>query len=183
MKKINRTILLAVCGLMAATACQKGDGDADYGNALIYIPQATQSALIDNFYNVPSGDAENTYNFKLDDGKINVLMGVVRSGKLSGSAFSVKVNVLEDKTASAAAELGAEQLPSSLYTLPKSVSVEAGKNAASFSLSLDKAGLGVYSGKKLVLVVGISDPTAYELAKVATEVTVVVDVDALLALV
>lgn len=61
-----RNIILSVIAAMSAmlaVSCQKGDGEADYGNSLIYIPQATVSAGIDNYYNVPSGGAENTLNF------------------------------------------------------------------------------------------------------------------------
>lgn len=53
-----RNIILSVIAAMSAmlaVSCQKGDGEADYGNSLIYIPQATVSAGIDNYYNVPSG--------------------------------------------------------------------------------------------------------------------------------
>ena len=46
-----RNIILSVIAAMSAmlaVSCQKGDGEADYGNSLIYIPQATVSAGIDS---------------------------------------------------------------------------------------------------------------------------------------
>lgn len=54
-----RNIILSVIAAMSAmlaVSCQKGDGEADYGNSLIYIPQATVSAGIDNYYNVPQAE-------------------------------------------------------------------------------------------------------------------------------
>lgn len=183
MKHIFRTLLLAVCLLGGMTACQKGDGNADYGNAFVYIPQATVSGLIDSDYRVPSGGAENTCNFTVKDNNVNVMLGIVRSGKLAGKAFKVNVNVNEAKTSAAATRLGAEAMPSSLYSLPSTASIDDGDNSGSFYLSLDKTGLQSFEGKTLVLNVSISNPTEYELSKNATDVNVVVNVDALLALV
>lgn len=70
-----RNIILSVIAAMSAmlaVSCQKGDGEADYGNSLIYIPQATVSAGIDNYYNVPSGGAENTLNFGTTETDVDI---------------------------------------------------------------------------------------------------------------
>ena len=95
-----RNIILSVIAAMSAmlaVSCQKGDGEADYGNSLIYIPQATVSAGIDNYYNVPSGGAENTLNFGTTETDVDIYLGVMLSGKKAGSGFSV--NIVEDSEA------------------------------------------------------------------------------------
>ena len=124
-----RNIILSVIAAMSAmlaVSCQKGDGEADYGNSLIYIPQATVSAGIDNYYNVPSGGAENTLNFGTTETDVDIYLGVMLSGKKAGSGFSV--NIVEDSEASisAAAALGATVLPSSAYELQGTDSRECG---------------------------------------------------------
>ena len=121
-----RNIILSVIAAMSAmlaVSCQKGDGEVDYGNSLIYIPQATVSAGIDNYYNVPSGGAENTLNFGTTETDVDIYLGVMLSGKKAGSGFSV--NIVEDSEASisAAAALGATVLPSSAYELPSVLNV------------------------------------------------------------
>lgn len=136
-----RNIILSVIAAMSAmlaVSCQKGDGEADYGNSLIYIPQATVSAGIDNYYNVPSGGAENTLNFGTTETDVDIYLGVMLSGKKAGSGFSV--NIVEDSEASisAAAALGATVLPSSAYELPSVVNVASGRNSGTFSLVLRK---------------------------------------------
>ena len=54
-----RNIILSVIAAMSAmlaVSCQKGDGEADYGNSLIYIPQATviPASTMTNFLFTPS---------------------------------------------------------------------------------------------------------------------------------
>ena len=75
--------------------------------------------------------------------------------------------------------MSAEVMSSDLYTLPSNVKVEAGTNQTRFNLSLNKAALKEQAGKKLVLCVGLASPTKYELNEKASEVTVLVNVDAL----
>ena len=66
-----------------------------------------------------------------------------------------------------------------LYTLPEQVSVAAGTNSKTFHLSLNKAALKEKAGKKLVLCVGLANCAAYEISEKASEVTVLVTVNAL----
>lgn len=184
MKKIF-SVLASLATLVFFVSCQKGDGDAEYGNALVYIPQAFTNGTIDNIYPVPSGDAENTYNFKVDGESVNVYLGVYRSGKLDGSA--VKVTVAADASASSAqaAALGAKVMPGSLYSLPATAQVEAGENACTFFLTIPKSELTkpANAGQVYVLCVRISDPSAYKLNEDGSVVVVKLDVDALKALV
>lgn len=170
---------MSVICLFALASCAKGDGDKDYGVEKVYIPQAMSDGGISNVYNVPSGGGEYTYNFSIEEETVEVYLGVLRSGKQSGEAFTVDVVVNSTTTASKATELGAEAMPSSLYTLPANVKVDAGTNSTLFTLSLNKTALKAQAGKKLVLCVGLANPTAYELSEKGAEVTILVDVDAL----
>lgn len=169
---------VAVLSAFMAFSCQKGDGEADYGNQYIYIPQATVSGGIDNFYNVPSGGTENTLNFGMSETDAEVYLGVMLSGKKAGSGFSVGVVVDTDASTSAAEALGSTVLPASAYDLPSVVNVESGKNSATFKMLVHKtfieANGGVYA-----IALALSEPSAYELSSKATSVVVVIDVESL----
>ena len=178
MRKIIFSLMSVIC-LFALASCAKGDGDKDYGVEKVYIPQAMADGGITNVYNVPSGEGEYTYNYEITSETVEVFLGVLRSGKQSGSAFTVDVVVNDESSAAMAAKYGAEVMDPSIYTLPENVSVEAGKNSNTFHLSLNKAALKEQAGKKLVLCVGLANCTAYEISEKAAEVTVLVNVNAL----
>ena len=171
---------VAILSTFLAFSCQKGDGEADYGNQYIYIPQATVSGGIDNLYNVPSGGAENTLNFRMSetDADAEVCLGVMLSGKKAGSGFSVGVVVDTDASASAAEALGAAVLPASAYDLPSVVNVESGRNSATFKMLVHKTFIEANSGV-YALALTLSGPSAYELSSKATSVVVVIDVESL----
>lgn len=170
---------MSVIALFVLASCAKGDGDKDYGIEKVYIPQSMSDGGITNIYNVPSGGGEYTYNFSIKDDKVEVFLGVLRSGKQAGEEFTVDVVVNEGSTSEQAAKNNAEAMPSSLYELPSQVKVEAGTNSKTFNLSLDKEALKGYAGKKLVLCIALANPSRYELSEKACEVTVLVNVDAL----
>lgn len=178
MRKIIFSLMSVIC-LFALSSCAKGDGDKDYGVEKVYIPQAMADGGITNVYNVPSGEGEYTYNFAIKEETVEVFLGVLRSGKQAGQAFSVDVVVNDETSAAQAAKLGAEVMNAGMYTLPEKVSVAAGTNSKTFNLSLNKAVLKEQAGKKLVLCVGLANCTAYEISEKAAEVTVLVNVDAL----
>lgn len=178
MRKILFAIM-SVFALFAISSCAQGDGDKIYGVEKVYIPQSMADGGITNVYNVPSGDGEYTYNFSIQEETVEVFLGVMRSGKQAGEAFTVNVVVNDETTAAQAAALEAEVMGAGIYTLPESVTVAAGTNSKTFHLSLNKAALKEKAGKKLVLCVGLASPTKYELNEKASEVTVLVNVDAL----
>ena len=172
-------MIMSVISLFALASCAKGDGDKAYGIEKVYIPQSMADGGITNIYNVPSGEGIYTYNYSIEEETVEVFLGVLRSGKQAGEAFSVSVVVNEETTAAQAEKNGAEVMPEGMYTLPEQVNVAAGTNSKSFHLSLNKAALAEYAGKKLVLCVALVNPTRYELSEKASEVTVLVDIDAL----
>lgn len=176
----HRIILSLLLALSIFSACKEGDGDKEYGFPYIYMPQSTVSGGLDNYYAVPSGGDEYTYNFKVENGKINVILGVLRSGKLANAAYSVNINATEPSSSILSA-VGGIAMPSGLYTLPQKVDVSADKAGEAFYLSVDANALAsaTYSGKKLVLTVSISNPSMFELAETGTSVVVVLDVNSI----
>ena len=178
MRKIIFSVISVIC-LFALASCAKGDGDKDYGVEKVYIPQSMTDGGITNVYKVPSGEGEYTYNYAVEAETVEVFLGVMRSGKQSGNAFTVDVVVNDETSAAMAAKYGAEVMGADLYTLPESVSVDAGSNSKTFHLSLNKAALKEKAGKKLVLCVGLANCTGYEINEKAAEVTVLVNVSAL----
>ena len=178
MRKIIFSLMSVIC-LFALASCAKGDGDKDYGVEKVYIPQSMTDGGITNVYKVPSGEGEYTYNYAVEAETVEVFLGVMRSGKQSGEAFTVDIVVNDEASAAMAAKYGAEVMDASIYTLPEKVSVAAGSNSKTFHLSLNKAALKAQAGKKLVLCVGLANCTAYEINPKAAEVTVLVNVDAL----
>lgn len=178
--KIKTVLLLLVLSML--TSCQKGDGDEDYGFAYVYMPQAMIAGGLDNKYNVPSGSGESSYNFKVHDGKLNVILGVLRSGKLSDKAYSVDIKAFETSSEILSAVDGIA-MPASIYSLPPTITVPADKSGESFFLSVDEAALKseAYNGKKLVLTIEISNPSNFELSDTGTSVVVIIDVDSVRA--
>lgn len=173
-----RILLISLLILTISYSCQEGDGDQDYGLAYIYMPQAMVSGGLDNYFNVPSGGSEYTYNFKVQDGKLNVILGVLRSGKLPNKAYSVTVTA-SVPSSNILSAIGGVAMPSSIYSLPQEVNVPSDQSGGTFYLSIDADALNsnVYNGKKLVLIVAVSNPSNFELAEEGTSVAVVIDVD------
>jgi len=192
---INRKILLLfpLVFILLASSCKEGDGNADYGFGLVYIPQATFSGGLNNQYPIPGGSGEiSSLNYIVEPQSgtpvtFKIILGVLRAGKIADAGgFNVDVNVSaaetekaitgEDKIENAVA------MPSSMYEMPNKVAVEAGKNTATFYLSVNANQLlnGTYDGKKLVLAVSINNPTnGYECNLEYSTVLVVIDVDAM----
>jgi hypothetical protein len=168
----------------------ENDSDADYGFALIYMPQAAITG-IDNSYPIPRGpiDQHSTYSCYYDNGKLNIALGVIRSGKIANAkGFSVNIGVSQEETEAAVIRLNnsgtdAIALPN-VYTLPGSISVEAGTNFGSVYLSIDMNALakineiaGNDEWKRLVLAVKVSNPSEYELSGTNTSVVIIIDLN------
>lgn len=181
----NKLILLIAALCTCAFAACEGDGDADYGFGVVYMPQAVSTGGLNNSYAVPSGGGSSTYNFRVEEGKVRIILGVARSGKLSDrKGYAVEVYTAAEHTAEAVAAFGGEAMPDGLYTLPSTVVVPDGKTAETFYLDIPVQSLtdGAYAGKTLVLSVGVRNPSAYELSETADRTAVLVHVDALKAL-
>lgn len=177
------TVLFFAIGFVA---CNDGEGDADYGFGYIYMPQATISGGLNNNYYVPSGSGEYTYNFKVDltANKVKVILGVLRSGDIGNSAYTVDVISRIDTTnqiITSGAISNALILPTSLYSLPNSVSVSGSESGTSFYLEIpiDALKMDQYTDKNLVLTVGLANPTAFQLSPKNTSTVVIINVNSL----
>lgn len=193
-KILTKIIASATLAALALTfcACETNDATKDYGFPVIYMPQATVTGL-DNSYPVPGGpmDQYTSYNCNVKDGKLNVVVGVIRAGYFANAkGFSVNLGVNESETSRKLAEYSekgtlAMALPEGCYTVPSKITVPDGESGATCYVSIDLAALATHKGeirtedgcKLLVLGLGISNPTAYELAKENTSIVMVIDPD------
>jgi len=178
--KISLLLSMALLSVMILS-CEKDDSDADFGFAKIFMPQATLANLN---YNVPSGRDSATFNYKVDAQKVNVLLGVSRSGKLDLGAYSVNVvanpdTVTQMITNGILPAATTVVMPAAMYTLPQTVSVSDGQSQATFVLSVDRAQLKTYVGKKVVLGVVLKNPSQYTLNQAINKVVVIIDVNQL----
>src|SRR6476469_4806631 len=128
-------ILLVLLVAVVFVACEKDVSEEKVGIENVSIPQAFSAGTSDNNYAVPGninfGDA---INFKDDEtaNKVNVFLGVSKSGKESTKSFTVDV-VSKPDTINQLITKGAPflLLPANAYTLPTKVSLAAGQTTAS----------------------------------------------------
>lgn len=174
-------LLGGICLLFAG--CKKEDNGLVFGNEYVYMPQALQSGGINLEYQVPGSLDSAGRNYRVDSvaNRLNVILGVSRSGMQDPAGYSVQVSGDADTVAQAIASgaLAAVLLPEKAYTLPDAVTVPAGSTAATFSVSVDMDALKAFAGKKVALAVKISSPSRYQLNDSYSETIVVIDVDAL----
>ncbi len=173
------TVVL-IAGVFAS--CQKGDGNVQYGYTYVYMPQATATGGLNRNYLVPSGAGISTYNFQIDslNHKLNVILGVLRSGKQSAGGYSVDVIADKDTTNQLIAAntiANGVLLPDNTYTLPSKVIVPAGQNYANFFLSVNAADLNAaaVTGKNLVLTIRIANPSNYMLNTKYSKTVVIIN--------
>lgn len=177
--------------LSGLISCEKQDSAAPFGLTKIYIPQSTASGGINLNYLVPSGLDSATINYSIDlkNNKVNVFLGVNRSGKLAGDPFTVSIGTRSD-TINQLITNGMIQvnpnpdkpvvlLPATAYSLPPSITVPSGQHMATFNLAIDETMLKSYAGQKVALCVIIANPSKYSLNTVNDKVIVIINVDAL----
>nr|WP_294897951.1 DUF1735 domain-containing protein [uncultured Pedobacter sp.] len=179
--RLNILFLLLV--IATFTACEKSISEIKVGIENVYIPQSISASTTDNNYAVPGNINYGAAKNFLDDdanNKVIVYLGVSKSGEQNTEPFSVDVTTKSD-TINQLIGNGAtfELLPSTAYTLPANVSLTAGQSSVNFNLSIDKAILKTYAGKKVALCVALSNPTRYMLNTSASKVIVIIDVNAL----
>ncbi|MEA4916829.1 hypothetical protein [Proteiniphilum sp.] len=176
--------LLLVVLLAALITCEKADSDKDWGNSLIYLPQA---ALLDGgntiHYPVPFDKNAALQNYIIDStgtNTIKVIMGVYRSGleELQGYSVSVLPNpaVLQQKLAEIEDSF---ELPADLYSFPATVDVPDGKRGADFYVTIDRKRLleeyGHLRNKSMIIALSIDKPTRYTLNDKLSTVVVVIN--------
>lgn len=184
---INRIIfypILFIAAMFSLISCEKDANEIEYGFPVIYMPQASIfSGGLNNDYPVP-GPNSISPNYVVDsvNHNVEITLGVYRAGLQVLEAFSVEVFVNADTLTSIFADslyANSALLPADLYTFPSTVSVEAGSREAVFKLTLDQAKLNsdyaALKGKKLVVAIGIKNPTKYELNPSLSTTIVLID--------
>lgn len=170
-------------GCLLFAGCKKNDNGLVFGDEYVYMPQALQSGGVSLEYQVPGSLDSAGRNYTVDSAanRLNVILGVLRSGMQDPEGYSAQVSVDADTVTQAIASgaLAAVALPDKAYTLPGAVTVPAGSTGTTFDLSVDIDVLKAFAGKKVALAVKISDPSRYQLNDSYSETIVVIDVDAL----
>ena len=192
MKKYTKllAIFIVIIAGFYLTGCEKSDSSTLFGNSIIYIPQSTVSGGQNLHYLVPTGSNTDTYNYKVDltTNKVNVLLGVLRTGMATYESYTVNLSTRSDTITQLIANgkinltpstKPVVLLPATSYVLPATITAPDGNAAASFNLAIDLPTLKSYAGKKVALCVVISNPTKYVLSSTNKNVVVLVDVDAL----
>lgn len=185
MKLHFRKLLIfgAFASIVAFSRCQKGDSAKPFGLTNIYMPQSLSSGGVNLNYIVPSGLDSATHNYTIDsiNNKLEVILGVSRSGKEPSGGYSVAIETNADTIQAAITNgtLQAELLPDKSYSLPAEVKVPAGQYAATFYLSVDIDQLKMFAGKKVALAVKISQSSRYQIDLNHAETIVIIDVSAL----
>lgn len=183
-------IILTAALSLALCACGKEDANKDYGFAKVYIPQATVTG-IDNSYPIPMGpfyqNSKYTCSYSKETGKLDIVVGVIRSGYFAvQKGYSVSLAASAELTAEKAAAVEGVALPTSVCTIPGTISVPDGESGATVKVGIDLKALAsqrstFYSGgeyKKLILGLEISNlhgPSDYTLADSNTSVAIVLD--------
>jgi len=177
------TFLFFIFAVFALNSCGTDDSQKEWGIAKIYMPQAAIfDGGITNNYPVPLNNNPSTKNYDIDTATnlLHIYLGVYRSGLQPLNAYSVKVYVDEAATNDALAGISkGVALPSDVYSLPSEVAVKDNERQATFYLTVDLNKLEEkymdYATKKMVLVVGISDPSNYSLNESLSKTTVIID--------
>jgi hypothetical protein len=175
------TVILSL--LFVFTRCEEDDSKKIWGIPLIYMPQASfvDGGATHN-YPVPLAGNIPTQNYVIDSvaNIINIVLGVRISGMQIPDSFSVKIAVDLAATSAAAFSISKGiELPSDVYTLPSQITVNENQREGVFYLQVDLnkliAEYPSYAKNKMVLVVGISNPTKYELNENLAKTTVIID--------
>ncbi|MDP4209312.1 MAG: DUF1735 domain-containing protein [Bacteroidota bacterium] len=186
--KINILFIAIVLIAAVFTGCQKSDSDVDYGYTYIYMPQSTLSSGSDNNFTVPlpSSILSITRNYQIDsvNHKLNICLGVTRSGKQPSDGYAVNVVVDKDTTnalITAGKISNGMLLPDASYAVPSVVTVPAGKTFGTFYLTVDVTTLKLdaYTGKNLAITVRIASPTNYSLNTKYSKTVVIIAVNAI----
>lgn len=171
-----KKIILALLPIFAIVSCGDPALDADYGDTLIYMPQAAHNIGVDNNLTLSISAAAVAED---PERMTETTIGVYRSGTADKKAFSVDLVVAKDTLAMAQAIAAEPDAPEkySIYKtgvlldeeyyepLPAQISVPDGQRQAMTKLILHDAELvSDYAvGQILLLPLRIENPTKYTL--------------------
>ncbi|TDO03444.1 DUF1735 domain-containing protein [Sunxiuqinia elliptica] len=179
------TLIVCLLSLFLFIQCEEDDSAKDWGVVKVYMPQASiLDGGVTNNYPVPLENNPLTQNYKLDtiSNTLDITLGVYRSALKALEAYSVDVIVRPDTVAHLIETEEIKKavlLPADVYSLPESVSVVDGQRETSFSLQIDVQKLTdnypELGGMKLVLAVGITNPSKYELNQSLSTTIIIID--------
>jgi len=157
MKKLKYLIAsIFTLTIFILSSCEKIDSTKEWGLAKIYMPQANY-----NPYIVPNSgtDAQLNKNYSVDkdNGKVNIFLGIYRSGLQALESYSVAITPLSADLA------GTTLLPADQYTLSTIVTCPDGARDIIFYLSVNLNFLITNSATDFSLAVTISNPSKYEI--------------------
>lgn len=185
MKNIIKNIAYSIISLaiLIFVSCEKSDNQKEWGISKIYMPQASiLDGGITHDYPVPLNRGSNNYILDSLKNTINIVLGVYRSGLENLKSYSVTVAADIDTTnqiITGGTITDAVLLPSDVYTLPTTVSVPDGQRQSIFYLIIDRAKLiekySSYKGKQLLLTVGISNASRYQLNQSLSKTVIIID--------
>jgi len=183
----RRNLSIWLTGIFFTTglliSCDEDDSQKEWGFAKIYMPQAALSdGGITNNYPVPFNSSNGTQNYEIDStaNLMHITLGVYRSGLQSLESYSVNVSADDAATTVAVANTAkGVALPPDCYTIPSTITVPDGEREAIFKLTVDLEKLiadhGELGKKQLIAVIGISNPSRYELNEALSKTTVIID--------
>lgn len=135
-----------------ACSCQKADSDIEWGNALLYMPQANYDP-----YLVPNTGPIPTYELDMDSRILKVYLGVYRSGLQSLESYTVNLYSTQNKIK------GTLMLDPKCYFFPLSVTCPDGKRDVSFCLEVNLDYLLQNKKNNFSIEIGIDSPSKYKL--------------------
>ena len=154
--KMIKFLAVYLIAISVIVSCEEADSDKEWGMAKIYMPQSNYQPYV-----VPNGgkDAQLNMNYSLDSAnqKLNIYLGVYRSGLQELESYSVSV------LSEGISLDGAVFLPEDKYTLPSLVTCLEGHRDVTFFLEVDLEFLTNNQTNNYSLSVSISEPTKYEL--------------------
>jgi hypothetical protein len=174
--------ILFIASIFFIVSCEKDANEIEYGFPLVYMPQSTIfSGGLNNDYPVPGPNTVKNYSVDSINKKVNITLGVYRAGLQKLEPFTVEVYANKDTLNSLMADsvyVNSAPLPDDVYSFPANVSVESGRETT-FNLTLDKGKLNsnyaALKGKKLVIAIGIKNPSKFELNKALSTTIVLID--------
>lgn len=175
---------LSFIGLFGLVSCEKSAGELDYGYDNLYIPQSLLTGSNLN-YMVPAGLDSASRNYVLDKttNKVNIILGVLKSGTSVPQAYTVDLKSRPDTVTTILASnaiANGVMLSENAFTIPAKIEVASGQTGKTFFLSVDAAMLKAnYAGKKAIAAFDITNPTKYSLNQKNNKVVVIIDVNAL----
>lgn len=153
---ILRVLIMGLTLMLISASCEKADNEKEWGEALIYMPQANY-----NPYTVPNSgtDPKLNKNYSIDslDNRLNIFLGVYRSGLQELKSYTVDIEVADTFL------FGTVIIPQDRYSLVSSITCPDGKRDATFYLMVDIDFLKANAFNDYSLVVKISNPSNYTL--------------------